>query len=273
MELDKKNSKRLARFCSGLPDKKLQKLARSLEAQQIWLQLNDNATLLGKCLAVRARRIGGDPISQMLKGDESDKLRHFLTWSLATKYETLFDLIQLCWQPISDVLRCLDSAPSSELALFLEVIEEFFNCTFSICVDGGTYKPYEFERSFLLQKKLLNRYPKPKDVDEQTLQKTASEELAGNVVEFLDLCSKQPGVEKGVFYPILLKIFGEESKSNDVVRNTLHSYVRQEGDIADALHKGSIKARKEGGLTSQKWLPGGQLLTGTRGGRYVTKTS
>jgi hypothetical protein len=262
-KLEKKDSQRLERYFSGLPSKKLQKLAKSLEAQAMWLQVNNQASLLGKCLAARARRAGGDPIKHL---KDENSFQYLIIWQLTTHYETFFDLIQLCWDSIREILKCLEDSPQSELSLFMTAMAEIFDGMFAPCVEGGiTYNPHKDEKFFRLHLRLTGHYPKSQ---EQDLSPTG-------IAEYVDLASEAlgTGTPSAVFYPLLLKVFAEESRHNDAVKTVMHPYMNESQQIADLMHQEYIKARKKGVLRSERWDKSGNCMVGTRGGRYVTKLS
>jgi hypothetical protein len=128
--ISKRQLNQLTSTVSSLPTEKLLREAKTIHILLLRSVLNDDAQLLSKCLATRLSRQDGDPARNLLSGGNLDKLRHQITWATVEKYDALFSLIQLAWQPISEELSNFDECPKSGFVLFLRIICEEFDETF-----------------------------------------------------------------------------------------------------------------------------------------------
>lgn len=254
--------KRLERYVSKLPSKKVLKLVQNADLRKEWLRINNHAQLLGRCIAVRFSRQDGDPIQYLLQSaSKTDIQKHELIWMMVRQYETLLSLIQMCWEPLSQFLKSLQfldefsSTPRSGFALFLAVLEELFNASIFAAVDGYKLKSVELEKNLRLFRDASWNPKKFSDDKGLMTQLKAAAESA-------------PGVNHTPLYMIVYAVCLKEGTKNAAIASLFKEFCNLDGAVADLLARMHRQERAKHGPYSIKWEEQRKLY-GRRNGQYA----
>lgn len=232
VSLDKLSDKEIDEMItrlSSLPSEHLFWQVRHFHALLLGRFLREEAELLSKCLKVRFLRQDGDPASELLLGDDIDKLRHSIVWATTEKFEALLSLIQLSWGFLGEQLsQKTSNAPSYGFELFLVIASQDFDAVFLQALHHNfKLSPNQQEIQYGAIAKVLCL----KQAKLTAREKSALKRTGGGNASWLQL---------------ILAICTEEARrtENDAVKEKLQDYYTKEGLLMDKMRGFYSQERK-----------------------------
>lgn len=199
---------------------------------------NELAPLVSRCLFWRFNRLDGDPLRPLLLTEvPEDKLLHAFVWGTVGATESLYNLMQLLWNPISLEISSTQDAPTTSFDLLLEVIRESFDY------------PYENYLTHSAKKRRLNpRTQEALSVALMTYWKCPSK-LTANQEETL---KKHQNLTPPFWLSTILSVARRDIRlhGNIAAKSLLNEYFYKVGEISNETARWYRKYRKEGSIST-----------------------
>jgi hypothetical protein len=249
LNLSKQQLTRIEKTTQNLPTEDIlsqyQKIHEDLLTH--FFVLRHQSILLGECLKARFGGGGGNPAERALKRGEIHEYEYQVIWALVDCYQTIFTLIQMNWESISQLL-CFES----EVSLFLEILREHYDGQFKRCFKSHNYTSQHAQQQARILKKMTGALATEAPLVEMTPQER-----------------KKAGLPKETNYfswlPLILQIAQDNCKKNPHMKRYYNKCWEELSRLADIHEYWTNNHRGESRAKAVRWKDG-QFSIGTQGG-------
>ena len=243
-----------------LPSDYLLQYATTKDLMAEWLALRDNAAFFGRCLKARFAGGGGNPALKEKLAGRMSETEYELVMATVNWYESIFVLVQSGWEYIEqEIIGVIDDYPSSEIEMYLAIMEEIYNAKFQERINGYTASSRRSERDISFISEVIRRgTPLPYDPRDANVDVTS---------ENISTIQKMPEAKDAFWFHLATGICFEKSKSDQSLKRLSRDYFKKMGVLLDLLAKALRQERSKNPphlFPSTKWS-NGERYEGTKG--------